>query len=336
MSTSALNLQASAWQAREGDEVLPTGQSLRPASMRGLAAAAAAAAAAGGAGGAAGGATGGASNPFEDRQHHHQEQKGGGGLFESGGESAAASPAPSPLSRRSVGGGPSGSGEERSPAERPPSDPSKLLCPCLVVPEGMELVFVVKDVLNEERQQVSFSVLNLCGQPLSHVIINEVGAYCGILLQLRDETPLAWVCTSPVHESRGSGGLVLEISRPSGEVFCRISREDAIPTSCHMLRDTAGQRLYTFHGTFKDKSVTVVNPSGHLVCDTEGCSLGNDGLPYHQVRVAPNVDAGLMLCGLLALQKMEVGCPLWAGRPSSPRTVHPSLPPSSRGVRAAC
>lgn len=187
------------------------------------------------------------------------------------------------------------------------------LCPCLVVPEGMELVFAVRDLLIKERQQISFSVVDTGGTPLSHVIVNEAGPQCGIVIQMLDKTPLAWVRTKMVHERRG--GLP-EICWPSGEVFCSVVREEAVPTSRYMLRDTSGQRLLTFHGDFREKAVNVLSPGGRLVCDTERCDLDFDGSPHYQVRVAPNMDAGLVLCGLLAIDKLE-GSTVQRGMPAS-------------------
>jgi len=194
-------------------------------------------------------------------------------------------------------------GPSCSPFPTARSPDGRTLCPCLVVPEGMELVFAVRDLLTQGRQQVSFSVVDLEGSPLSHVIVNESGSQCGILVQMLDQTPLAWIRTKAHHEH---GGMP-EICYPSGEVFCAVSRDDSVPTGRYLLRDTAGQRLYTFHGEFKDKAVNVVSASGRLVCDTERCELGRDGSPYYQVRVAPSIDAGLILCGLLAVEKLESG-----------------------------
>lgn len=229
----------------------------------------------------------------------------GGSLRE--GEAAAPRPAPPPL--------PLPRGSEPAGLFPTARQPERTLCPCLVVPEGMELVFAVRDLLTRLRQQISFSVVDLEGTPLSHVIVNEVGQgeRCGILLRMLDQTPLAWVRTGVIHEE---GGLP-EICFPSGEVFCVVGREDAVPTGRYTLRDRAGQRLYTFHGDFREKAVNVVSSSGRLVCDTERCELGYDGSPHYQVRVAPSIDAGLILCGLLAVEKLE-------GALSAPQSARPT------------
>mmetsp|Transcript_108148 Transcript_108148/g.345395 ORF Transcript_108148/g.345395 Transcript_108148/m.345395 type:complete len:539 (+) Transcript_108148:69-1685(+) len=179
----------------------------------------------------------------------------------------------------------------------------KQLCPCLVVPDGHEMNFAVRDLLTKEKQQLSFSVVDLEERPVTHVIVNEVGPHAGILIQLLDQTPLAWVRTKAVHEGRG----MPEICYPSGEMFCTVAKEEAVPTSGYTLRDKYGLRLCTMHGDFREKAVNVVNPSGRLICETERCELGSDGTPYYQVRVAPGVDVCLVLCGLLAVDKLEGG-----------------------------
>lgn len=198
---------------------------------------------------------------------------------------------------------------ESSPAAGSPGPSStrrtegKQLCPCLVVPEGHEMNFAVRDLLTKEKQQLSFSIVDLEERPVTHVIVNEVGPHAGILIQLLDQTPLAWVRTKAVHEGRG----MPEICYPSGEMFCTVAKEEAVPSSGYTLRDKSGQRLCTLHGDFREKAVNVVNPSGRLICETERCELGSDGTPYYQVRVAPGVDVCLVLCGLLAVDKLEGG-----------------------------
>lgn len=174
------------------------------------------------------------------------------------------------------------------------------LCPCLAVPDGMELVFAVRDLLTHGPQQVSFSIVDLGGQPLCHVIVNESGVSYGILVQMLDQTPLAYVRTDTVH---GGAGLP-EICRPSGEVFCSVIREEGPPAS-FALRSKSGQLLYTIQGDVRERVVNFFGPDGRVVCDTEPCAVDFDSSLYYQVRVAPRTDACLMLCALLALSKSE-------------------------------
>lgn len=177
------------------------------------------------------------------------------------------------------------------------------LCPCLVVPDNMEFVFAVREVLTTGRQHLSFSIVDLKGQPLSHVIVNEFGPQCGVYLQMLDGALLAWVRTSVMHEWPSR---LPEICRPSGEVFCTVAKEEPMGGGqCYNLRNRSGQRLLVFCGNFREKTVKVTNSSGQLVGTSERCMIDFDSMPHYQVRVAPQSDAGLVLCGLLAIEKVE-------------------------------
>lgn len=210
------------------------------------------------------------------------------------------------------------------PSPRSPALSSQYLCPDLVVPDRMEFVFAVREVLNTARQQISFSIVDLRGQPLSHIIVNESGPHCGIHLQMLDGTPLAWIRTECLYErtsrcltagrskelapnAAGSASGSVEICRPSGEVFCCVAQDEGIPCYRYVLRSKTWQRLYTYHGNFRQKAVNVTNSSGQLVCTSERCRMDFDSAPHYQVRVAPQTDAGLLLCGLLSIDKLEGG-----------------------------
>ncbi|CAE8720107.1 unnamed protein product, partial [Polarella glacialis] len=176
------------------------------------------------------------------------------------------------------------------------------LCPSLVVPDGMEFVFAVREVLTSARKQLSFSVVDLSGQPLSHVIINEFGSKCGIHLQMLDSTPLSWVRTSDLFDRpRGCP----TICRASGEVFGTLVKEGSAQGGTYFIRGKSGQRLLSFEGNFREKKVDVIDCSGQLVGACERCAMDFDASPHYQVRVAPQTDAGLVLCGLLAIEKMQ-------------------------------
>jgi len=204
------------------------------------------------------------------------------------------------------------------------SEPAHL-CPSLVVPPGMELLLRLREgIAPERRQSRAFDVVDLKGIPLCRVIADAIGPDgAAIRLELLDGTPLALVCAkgpscawstdllnsgsrSELSEA-GAGCLnVAEIFSPEGEVYAVLSRRDWVYGSYrYILRSTMGRRLLIFCGDFREKAVNVVNASGRLVSDTERCEVDFDNSPYYQVRVAPNVDAGLVLCGLLAIDRLE-------------------------------
>eukprot|EP00931_Biecheleriopsis_adriatica_P022658 TRINITY_DN14497_c0_g1_i1.p1 TRINITY_DN14497_c0_g1~~TRINITY_DN14497_c0_g1_i1.p1 ORF type:complete len:493 (-),score=96.51 TRINITY_DN14497_c0_g1_i1:257-1735(-) len=177
---------------------------------------------------------------------------------------------------------------------------SGVLCPCLVVPEGMEFVFAVRDVLCPTRQQLSFSVVDLEGAPLSYVIVNESapGSECGVFLQMLNREPLASVRTGMFFEQPSR---LPEICTPSGEVFGLLAKD----SSGYQLLSSFGQKLLRLQGDFRRKAVSITAASGELVCTTERCTVDFEGGKHYQVRVAPSVDAGLVLCSLLAVDKVE-------------------------------
>jgi len=194
-----------------------------------------------------------------------------------------------------------------SPAGSPQATSSRAdgiqLCPSLVVPEGMELVFAIRDLVKSERQNESFAVVDLEGQPLSYVIMKENDAKCGILVEMLDKTPLAWIKTKPWHTE----GLLPEICFPSGEAFCKVVKEGYSPDHSYLLKDPAGSTIITFHGDFLARGLNILSKAGRLIGDTEPLQFGQDGGQHYQVRVAPGIDACLVLCGLIAVFKVEGG-----------------------------
>lgn len=195
----------------------------------------------------------------------------------------------------------------------PPKD--EHLCPSLVVPEGMEFVFVVPELVRRGRQQLSFIIRDLQGNDLSHAVVSETtqaSSQCSIfLLTLKDEL-LAVVNTESAHVASGEQ-LSLPICRPSGEVFCAVMRDGPASAGQYVVQDGSGHPMLTFHGDFREKAINVVNSVGRLVGATERTVVDFDRDPHYQVRVAPHVDAGLVTCSLLAIDKIEGSAPFTLG-----------------------
>ncbi|CAK9065407.1 unnamed protein product [Durusdinium trenchii] len=208
---------------------------------------------------------------------------------------ASATSLPSPRKPTHVGGE---EGGMFNWSPRSADEDEDTLCPCLVVPDGMEFVFAVREVLTVLRQELSFSVVDLEGSPLSHIIVNEsgLGPQCGIFLQMLDQEPLASIRTDMLH---GWPTSLPQICLASGEVFCTMERRGQE----YVLRDNNNEMLLKLEGNFKEKAVKVISGSGQLVAVSERL----DGGEHYQVRVAPRTDAGLVLCSLLAVDKIEGG-----------------------------
>lgn len=178
------------------------------------------------------------------------------------------------------------------------------LCPSLIVPAGLEFVFAMPCVLTSERQDMVFNVVDLRGRPLSQMIAHENCSHNRnrIMLQTVHNVPLAEVNTQMMHENPGD---LPYVCRPEGEVFCSLVC-DASPAFCHyILRHVSGQVLLNFRGDFHQKAVMVTSAGGQLAAKTELCVANFEGVPHYEVRVAPEVDAGLVLCGLVAIDKVQ-------------------------------
>lgn len=187
------------------------------------------------------------------------------------------------------------------------------LCPSLVVPSGAEFVFAIKDVVRPVRQEQLFSIVDLQGLPLSRVVISEQGGHPGILLQTLLKQNLAFISTERAWlqneeapaRMNDRDGRTFDICRPNGEVFGFVQCDGS--SGRYVVKQKGTQKkILTFHGDFKNHAVNVVNAQGQLISCTERCQVefdAADRFAYYQVRVAPNVDAGLVMCGLLSISK---------------------------------
>jgi len=171
-----------------------------------------------------------------------------------------------------------------------------LLCPSLVVPKGMDLVFAISSTLNQQRQELDFDILDLQGAPLCRVVVAERGERkapcCGIFLQTLTRMPLAVVNTEQVYAGTGPPSLC----RPNGSLFGVLKHDGS---SGYTLKHTSGRRLLEFSGDFRRKSVTAVDSSGIRICVTEPTDHG------YQIRIGPRVDAGMVISCLLGIDKLE-------------------------------
>merc|ERR1719421_487568 len=117
--------------------------------------------------------------------------------------------------------------------------------------------------------------------------------------------PLAMVNTEAVHKSiHAVGDRYPIVCRPNGETFGVLKQDDG---GKYYLKSKEGKKLLVFQGEFRQKAVNVMNTPGKLICSTERCVVDFDAAPHYQVRVAPHVDAGLVICCLLAIDKLESG-----------------------------
>jgi len=114
--------------------------------------------------------------------------------------------------------------------------------------------------------------------------------------------------------SNGRGRRECVLLRAGGDRYASMSKAEAEDQGAFVMKTVSGLRL-VFCGSFnsEDKVISVVDGSGRLVAKTGSVSslmasekAGTDVElpPQHVYRlwVAPLVDVGLVLCGLLCIQ----------------------------------
>jgi len=171
------------------------------------------------------------------------------------------------------------------------------------VPSGTEFVFAVQEAITPDRQELSFNIVDLKGTPLSKVVLSESRSTPTpkILVQTMNNAPLCSVDTCEWHQGTNEP---ISICRANGALFGRIQKEPS--SGRYVIRHRGGRKLLTFHGDFHEKAVNVMSSvTGQLVGASEKCVVDFNSASHYQVRVAPNTDAGLVICGLLSIDKLE-------------------------------
>jgi len=185
-----------------------------------------------------------------------------------------------------------------------------VLVPSLVVPRGKEFLFALKSAVTGQRQTERFSMVDPDNKPFCSVLLSEDGppnpsAFCnmyGILLETQSGETLAFLNTEDFNRD---GKTVCPIHRKDGDLFGYLSRDRDPPVRYNIIAPHTGDVLLSFHGDFAEQAVNVHNGHGQLVATTERHAFSFALDRYVQVRVAPCVDASLVMLGLLGIAKME-------------------------------
>jgi hypothetical protein len=185
-----------------------------------------------------------------------------------------------------------------------------VLVPSLVVPRGKEFLFALKSVVTGQRQTERFSMVDPDNKPFCSVLLSEDGppnpsAFCnmyGILLETQSGETLAFLNTEDFNRD---GKTICPIHRKDGDLFGYLSRDRDPPVRYNIIAPHTGDVLLSFHGDFAEQAVNVHNGHGQLVATTERHAFSFALDRYVQVRVAPCVDASLVMLGLLGIAKME-------------------------------
>jgi hypothetical protein len=190
------------------------------------------------------------------------------------------------------------------------------LCPQLVVPDRSKLQCVLQDKVHFKRQNACVNVCSVAargGTPLFQARINEVdvaaSSAVGIYLEtLRGEEKFAFLSTQEVWNCPEKRQPSMDIMRASGSKYASMAKNDVGAYSV----TSGGSPLMTFSGSFSKHDIRVSDGNGQTLAEVSpGSTEGT-----YEVVVFPNVDAGLIILGLLAINKTER---VAASRPPSAR-----------------
>jgi hypothetical protein len=191
-----------------------------------------------------------------------------------------------------------------SSAYRTPGGASMLpglpLCPLLIVPDGTRLACIVQNDLRCRKQELCFDIGAVPargGAPLFRVRVSELSTEApGIYVEtLSGREQLAVLSTEELW--RGTERPSLSISRPWGLPYGTIQKGEN--GEYYVMRGTS--TLLVIAGDFENHSIRVRNSSDNTVATVMQASPEE-----YQVHMQARTDAGLIILGLLAIDKCEI------------------------------
>lgn len=219
----------------------------------------------------------------------------------------------------------------------PAPSPGKLsarhqLCPGLVVPRSTECLLAVPTLQRHGEifpDAKAFEVLDLTGNPVLRCNVRHPArlsngdaavtlfglakgdraanggaamllANCSVAL----DQVASPVVNSPIHSTR-SHKSTMNVFNAKDEFFGQLARDSTRPI--YILTSTRAGLKMVFSGDFTGHSVTVLGQHDEVLADAVPGSVGFDPSgSYYKLRVAAEVDVGMVLCGLLSIQLMEI------------------------------
>lgn len=243
--------------------------------------------------------------------------------------------APSPSGCRAAGAAPSADDIEQANAVDP------YFCPDLVVPQSCECILLIPI---QPLGQGSFEVTDLTGHAVLRVVPRQANvkpwgpasalalggreaascreARLGLqrLVLLTGHGTILAQCGlapgRPAAAQRAQGRAAeFHILRSSGDYFAKLTRNEG--QERYTLGTRTGTRLY-FWGSFERHAANVTDDSGKLLATTEEHASGampvstpvgpagaSKESSHYKLRVAPLMDVGLVLCGLLCIEHLS-------------------------------
>lgn len=201
---------------------------------------------------------------------------------------------------------------------------SQHLCPGLVVPAGNECILAVPTLRHVGvplRDRVAFNIQDLDGKSVIHaevvapawVNIQESGIEQRPMLVLRAglvpgsgaraPPPLLAYCKAGQEAGERRNVYIYDAR---DELFAHISKDRNSHTRYVLTSGRIGLQLI-FEGDFENRRVHVTNERQQFLSETEACRMSFDPTgSYYKLRVVADVDVGLMLCALIAIDHMEL------------------------------
>lgn len=184
-----------------------------------------------------------------------------------------------------------------------PLNADTAFCPELMVPHDCECVLVIPVGTNLDFpiSDASGNVV-LCARAGA---ASPVGAeprdmpLVALTLTSVDGRPLALVC------SLGDASGAFHLLRSDGACFAGLVFVETGRYQLTVLRSAGAPLTMNFWGSFADHAVNVTEVGRGLLATTELCHVDFDPVgEYYRLRVAPATDVALVLCGLLAVDRL--------------------------------
>lgn len=214
----------------------------------------------------------------------------------------------------------------RLPADRSPGQPETLpspsagrhLCPGLVVPHGNECILAVPALPTSGPDMAALTVQDLDGKSViqAEVAMPTMARAAGggrPIIVLRagsaprvtsgQAQPLLAYCKASTEAGNRKSVFIYDAR---DELFSQIAKDPANPRRFVLTSGRVSLQL-CFEGDIEKHAVTVTNEQNQVVAETMPAVMAfNPAGVYYKLRVVSNVDVGLMLCALFAIDCLEL------------------------------
>jgi len=187
------------------------------------------------------------------------------------------------------------------------------LCPSLVVPLGKECILVVPALPPMGRNTAAVVVQDLDGKSVMQAEVAMGTMTQRPLVILRagapprmvggQQQPLLAYCKAGAESGAQKGVLIYNVR---DELLAQIAKDPGNSDRYVLQSGHSSMQLF-FEGDLQRHAVTVTNGQGAMVAETMPAVMAfNPTGVYYKLRVVSNVDVGLMLCALLAIDCLEI------------------------------